>query len=129
MANVWKDANYFIWYYKYYYARIRPYKIDTAIKNLEQTNWAAYPSGHAGNSYVAAFVYSAIAPEFSDVFVKDALDMAHSREIIGVHFPSDSESARVMARQLVDLLLKNERFLSDLQKVKVEWQLVRSRNF
>ena len=129
ISNAWRDANYFIWYYKYHYARIRPYKIDTSIKNLEQTNWPAYPSAHAGNSYVAAYIYSALAPEFFDFFIKDAFDMAHSREIIGVHYPGDSESARVMARQIVDLLLKNEKFLTDFENVKSEWQEVRSRNF
>ncbi len=129
IANAWRDASYFIWYYKYHYARIRPYKIDTRIKNLEETNWAAYPSGHAGNSYVAAYIYSALAPEFADFFIKDAFDMAHSREIIGVHFPSDSESARSMARQVVDHLLKNEKFLVDFEKTKMEWEIVRGRNF
>ncbi len=129
MANLWNDASYFIWYYKYLYARIRPYKLDTRLKNLEETNWAAYPTAHAGNSYVAAFVYSELAPEFSDIFVKDAFDMAHSREIIGVHFPSDSESGRILARQLVDLLLSNQKFIEDFKKAKEEWREVRSRNF
>jgi hypothetical protein len=47
--------------------------------------------------------------------------MAHSREIIGVHYPSDSETSRVLARQLVNELFKNERFLKDLALVKKEW--------
>jgi hypothetical protein len=45
MANVWQDASYFIWGLKYKYLRIRPYKIDNTIDNLEETNWAASPSG------------------------------------------------------------------------------------
>ena len=128
IASVWRDANYFIWYYKYKYDRIRPYKLEPQLKNLQETNWPAYPSGHAGNSYVAAYLYSALAPEFADIFVKDALDMAHSREIIGVHFPSDSESGRVLARQLIDLLMDNPKFRSDFKKAQEEWRTVRSRN-
>lgn len=121
MANVWRDASYFTWSLKYKYARIRPYKIDSGLKNLEETDWAAYPSGHAANSYINAYIYSELAPEFSDFFIKDAYDMAHSREIIGVHYPSDSESSRIFARQFVNLLFQNEKFLKDFDAVKKEW--------
>jgi acid phosphatase (class A) len=121
MARVWQDASYYIWFYKYKFLRIRPYVIDSTLQNLEETNWAAYLSGHAANSYVNAYVYSELAPEFIDVFLKDAYDMAHSREIIGVHYPSDSEASRVFARQFVNELFKNEKFLRDFELVKKEW--------
>jgi acid phosphatase (class A) len=122
MAKVWQDASFFIWTYKYKFLRIRPYVIEPALENLEETNWAAYPSGHAGNSYVNAYIYSELAPEFTEVFMKDAYDMAHSREILGVHYPSDSESSRQLARQLVNELFKNERFLNDIEAVRKEWE-------
>lgn len=121
MAHVWQDASYFIWTYKYKFLRVRPYVLEPALKNQEETNWAAYPSGHSANSYVNAYLYAELAPEFTDVFLKDAYDMAHSREIIGVHFPSDSEASRVLARQLVNELFKNEKFLKDFELVKAEW--------
>ena len=122
MAHVWQDASFFIWTYKYKFLRIRPYVIEPELDNLEETDWAAYPSGHATNSYVNAYVYSELAPEFADVFLKDAYDMAHSREIIGVHYPSDSESSRMLARQLVNELFKNEKFKKDFDLVKKEWK-------
>jgi acid phosphatase (class A) len=121
MANVWRDASYFIWSLKFKYARIRPVFIDPDIKNQQETDWAAYPSGHAANSYINAYIYQELAPEFTDVFLKDAYDMAHSREIIGVHYPSDSESARIFARQFVNQLFLNEKFLKDFEQVKKEW--------
>lgn len=123
MANVWQDASYFNWQLKYKYARVRPVKLDPTIKNLEVTDWAAYPSGHASNSYVNAFIYSELAPEFADFFIKDAYDMAHSREILGVHFPSDSESSRIFARQFVNKLFQNEKFMMEFENVKKEWAL------
>ena len=119
-ANVWKDAEYIIWKYKNYFIRIRPYKLEPALQNLEETNWAAYPSGHATNSYVNAYLYSELLPEFSSFFMKDAYDMAHSREILGVHYPSDSESGRVLAWQLVKRLLSNEKFKKDFTAAKEE---------
>jgi len=129
MAKVWQDASYFIWSLKFKYARIRPVVIDPAIKNLQETDWAAYPSGHASNSYINAYIYQELAPEFTDVFIKDAYDMAHSREIIGVHYPSDSESARIFARQFVNKLFQNEEFLKDFQKVKEEWAVKAREDF
>ena len=130
MAHVWQDASHFIWSFKYKYLRIRPYVIDTDIKNLEETNWAAYPSGHAANSYINAFIYQELAPEFyADTFVKDAYDMAHSREIIGVHYPSDSEASRILARELVNMLFQNEKFLRDFELVKKEWAVKSKENF
>jgi len=129
VAHVWQDASYFIWSFKYKYLRIRPYKIDSDIENLEETNWAAYPSGHAANSYINAYIFQELAPEFVDTFIKDAYDMAHSREIIGVHYPSDSEASRILARQFVNKLFQNEKFLKDFGLVKKEWSEKAKENY
>lgn len=126
IANVWKDAEYLIWKYKNYFTRIRPYKLEPQLKNLEETNWAAYPSGHATNSYVNAYLYAELLPEFSPFFIKDAYDMAHSREIIGVHYPSDSESGRVLAWQVIRRLMQNEKFRKDFDAAKEEIKTVRA---
>jgi acid phosphatase (class A) len=78
---------------------------------------------------VNAYIYQELAPEFKDEFLKDAYDMAHSREIIGVHYPSDSEASRLLARQLVDMLFKNEKFLKDFALAKTEWSEKARENF
>jgi acid phosphatase (class A) len=129
IANVWRDASYFMWSMKFQYARIRPYVIEPRLKNLQETDWAAYPSGHASNSYVNAYIFSELAPEFADVFVKDANDMAHSREILGVHYPSDSETGRIFARQFVNKLLQNPQFQKDFVAVRKEWSQAAKETF
>lgn len=126
VANVWKDAEYLIWKYKNHFIRIRPYKLEPRLQNLEETNWAAYPSGHATNSYVNAFLFSVLLPDFTNFFMKDAYDMAHSREIIGVHYPSDSESGRLLAYQLIQRLMQNERFKNDFKAASEEIRIVRT---
>lgn len=123
MANVWQDANYFIWALKYKYARIRPYVLEPKLQNLEKADAPSYPTGTATDAYLLAYIYQELAPEFTDVFVTDAYKMAHSREIVGVHFPSDIEGSRILARQLVNKLFQNERFRDDFEKVKAEWAL------
>jgi acid phosphatase (class A) len=126
--NVWQDASYVIWKYKNYFVRIRPYKLEPRLKNLEETNWAAYPSGHASNSYTNAYLFSELLPEFASFFIKDAYDMAHSREIIGVHYPSDSESGRLLGYELIQTLKNNPNFQSDLEKAAKEIAEVMGRN-
>lgn len=123
MAQVWQDASFFVWSFKNHYLRIRPYVLEPQLKNLEETDWAAYPSGHAANSYINAYIYQELAPEFRDVFIKDALDMAHSRELIGVHYPSDSEISRIFARKFVNKLFESEKFRSAFEAVRQEWAL------
>jgi acid phosphatase (class A) len=63
-----------------------------------------------------------LAPEFADVFMKDAYVMAHSREIIGVHYPSDSETSRLFAHKFVTALFQNEKFKLELLAAQREWK-------
>lgn len=128
VARVWRDASHYMWRLKFKYARIRPYTIDPAVKNLQDTGWAAYPSGHSSFAHMLAYLYSEMAPEFADIFLKDARDIAHSREIIGVHYPSDSESGRVFGRQFVNELFKNEKFRAEFARVRAEWESVRAKS-
>jgi acid phosphatase (class A) len=128
IARVWRDASHYMWRLKFKHARIRPVAIDPTVKNLQDTGWAAFPSGHSSFAHMLAYLYSELAPEFSDIFLKDARDIAHSREIIGVHFPSDSESGRVFARQFVNELFKNEAFRAEFAQMRAEWERVRAQS-
>jgi acid phosphatase (class A) len=128
IARVWRDASYYVWSLKFKYSRIRPWVIDPELKNLDEANWAAFPSGHSSYSHILAYLYSELAPEFSDIFLTDARNVAHSREIIGVHYPSDSEAGRVFARQFVNLLLQNDKFKTEFAKAAEEWSRVRAQS-
>ena len=120
MARVQSDASYYIWAFKYRYDRLRPYDLEPRIERLETPNFPAYPSAHSGNSWVAAYVFSEILPSERQVFERGAAEMAFSREILGVHFPSDSMSGRSLARQIVDRLMTVPAFQADLAAAKAE---------
>jgi len=120
MSRVQADATYYIWAHKYRFDRARPYELEPRIERLETPNFPAYPSAHSANSYVAAFVFQELLPGQRDVFLRTAAEMAFSREILGVHFPSDSESGRVLARQIVDRMLQVPRFRQDLEEARRE---------
>ena len=119
-SNVAQDANYFLWSLKFKYRRVRPYMLNPEIHDLEESK-AAILSRRACDLclYHTPMTYALLAPEFTDYFIKDAYDMSHAREIIGVHFPSDSEASRIFARQLVNKFLGNQKFMADpCKKVK-----------
>jgi acid phosphatase (class A) len=120
MARVWSDASYYLWAAKFRFNRVRPWQLEPRLESLENANFPAYPSGHSGNSWVAAYVYAELLPEHRELFQRNAADMAYSREILGVHFASDSESGRLFARQLVDRLLESPDFRRDLEAARRE---------
>jgi acid phosphatase (class A) len=91
------------------------------LHDLEESKAASYPSGHTTYAYIKAYIYQELAPEFADLFLSKAYAMSHAREIIGVHYPSDAEGSKVYARQFVNKLFQNEKFLRDFEKVKKEW--------
>jgi len=124
-SNVAQDGNYFLWSLKFKYERVRPYMLEPKIHDLEESFAASYPGGHVTYAYIYAYIYEELAPEFTDFFISNAYAMGHAREVIGVHYPSDNEAARVFARQFVNLLLGNKKFREDLQQVKKEWELKR----
>jgi acid phosphatase (class A) len=120
-ASVSRDADYFLWSIKFKYCRPRPYMLDPRIRDLEESRAASYPSGHVTYAYIHAYIYQELAPEFTDLFIQKAYAMAHAREIIGVHYPSDSEVSRIFARKFVNLLFQNEQFLRDFENARKEW--------
>lgn len=120
-SNITQDADYFLWSLKFKYERVRPYVLDARIHDLEESFASSYPGGHVTFAYIYAYIYQQLAPEFSDVFTSNANAMAHAREIIGVHYPSDSEAARLFARQFVNMLFRNKKFQEDFRQVKMEW--------
>lgn len=62
VTRVWQDTRFYMWSLKDRYSRMRPYQLDPKIKNLQETDWPAYPSGHASFAYMLGYLYSAISP-------------------------------------------------------------------
>lgn len=121
LSRLSHDVDYFLWLIKFKFCRPRPYMLDSRIRDLEQSRAASYPSGHVVYAYIYAYIYQELAPEFTDIFVGKAYAIAHARELIGVHFPSDCEGSRIFARQFVTKLFQTEQFLRDFAEVKKEW--------
>jgi len=128
LQNVIQDATYYFFSLKARYNRARPYHLEPALKNLEAPGHASYPSGHSSASHVHAYLLSAILPQNKDQFLGNAYDMAFSREIRGVHYPSDSEAGKEFARQFVAELLKSKKFNADFAAMKAEITRVKNQH-
>ncbi|MDB5700893.1 MAG: phosphatase family protein [Sphingomonadales bacterium] len=86
---------------KTYFNRARPWSTDPTLPNCDAGKKAnprrSYPSGHSTLSYSVGYVLAHLAPEKADIILSRAADYAMSREICGVHYPSDTEASHVLA--------------------------------
>lgn len=85
------------------YNRVRPSYLDANIKPVISVPLhPSYPSGHAIQAYVIAYVMTDIFPEKEQRLMHIADSIAINREIAGVHYRSDSEYGKLIARHLFD---------------------------
>jgi len=83
--------------------RPRPYQLakayDLPLYPLIRTDamTAAYPSGHALTAFVMADYYTDKYPEISNDLQELGQRIADSRELTGIHYPSDTKISRMIA--------------------------------
>ena len=122
LARVYHDAMIQVVELKLHYARPRPHHLEPRLQAAdERIPHASYPSGHSFASYLNAEVLARLAPGRKDMLFASARDMAWSRELLGVHYPSDSEAGRLFARDFARLLFENDAFRRDFAAVQQEW--------
>jgi acid phosphatase (class A) len=64
---------------------------------------AAYPSGHALAGFVMSEYYSVKYPQAADKLKVLSEKIANSRELMGIHYPSDTQ----ISREISDIIIKN----------------------
>ena len=102
--------------------RVRPSILDRNLGHaISIPTHPAYPSGHATAVYSIAYLLQELDPAAANIYHKDAKRISDNREIAGLHYPSDSEAGRLLARQIIDQLLSNSSFKRQLQNAKSEW--------
>lgn len=112
--------------FKQRFDRIRPSvlasRLDLPLEpSIEIPAHPAYPSGHATGAYGLAYLLQEIDPANAGRYLEDARRIGENREIAGVHYPSDTEAGRVLARQVVDAFLSNPSFVQQLESARAEW--------
>ncbi|MCU1322757.1 MAG: hypothetical protein JWM43_2406 [Acidobacteriaceae bacterium] len=103
------------------FARPRPYNFDKSLHPVCDTNTAgAYPSGHALNGYLYAFVLIQLVPEKRSEILTRADEYAHNRIVCEAHYASDLEASRRVAYATIGAMLSNPSFQHDLGVARAE---------
>lgn len=116
-----RDMEAIVFQLKQRFSWARPTHLDPAlVPCIEVPGHPAYPSGHATQAHLLAYLLVELDPANAEAILRDARAIAHNREIAGVHYPSDSEFGARLARQIVDRLLEHEEFRGLVEAAKEE---------
>lgn len=122
LASVTRDARIIEFTIKYYRKRPRPYHLEPRLEPMGRVSNPSFASGHTLWAYVQAFTWSELLPTRREDFIALAFEVGESREIMGIHYPSDEEAARVLAHKMLSLMFEKDRFKEDLMLAKNEWE-------
>ena len=106
VSDIIDGSTYLIMGVKNHYDRLRPNKlakklgVDLDFVNLSSARTSSFPSGHATQSHLLAYILSDMFPKHKKAFEKMADDISMSRMMAKVHFPSDIESGEKVAKAL-----------------------------
>ncbi len=106
---------------KRFFKRPRPYHLEPKLNPLARINSPSFASGHTLWAFTEAYILSEIIPEKRDEFLKMAEEVRWSRELMGIHYPSDNEASRVIGWYLLKYWYSNPHFIADMEKAKIEW--------
>ncbi|HUK12013.1 MAG TPA: phosphatase PAP2 family protein [Thermoanaerobaculaceae bacterium] len=103
------------------FGRPRPPRVDPEIRPcVHLPSGGSYPSGHASAIYARAEVLARLFPERRDALFAWADRAAWGRVLGGVHFPTDLEAGRVLARAVVAAMAGNAAFQAGLEGCRAE---------
>lgn len=116
------ETYYFILERKKFFARPRPSELDPTLDTVvPNPPHASYPSGHAAQAHMFALILADFDPVHAERYIQFAYDVAHRREIAGIHYPSDSEAGRELAEYLYKTLRANPDFEKQYQEAKLSY--------
>lgn len=106
--------------------RVRPFtqfNEPTPLPEEEEElkNNSSYPSGHTTIGWAIALVLAEINIEHQDEILKRGFEYGDNRVIVGFHYQSDVDNARMLASILVNHLHANDEFMTLLKKAKDEF--------
>ena len=110
---------------KTYYSRMRPYQFfrepSSTPEKEEVNDFTSYPSGHTVRAWAVALALGSIDPEHQNEILKTGYEIGQSRVIVGFHYQSDVDAAR-LAGSAASARLSTEPVFQDLfQKAKAEF--------
>ncbi len=85
----------------------------------------SYPSGHTAFGWSIALALAEMAPEQQDAILRRGYQYGESRVIVGAHWQSDVEAARLAMAAAMARLHTNKDFLDDLAAARTEYREIK----
>lgn len=82
---------------------------------------SSYPSSHAALGWGVALALAEVVPSLQDTILRRGFDYGQSRVIVGVHWQSDVDAARVCASATIASMHNEQGFLDDLTAAREEY--------
>ena len=122
-------------YYKELFGRKRPSQLDPSIRPIVRVpTFPAYPSGHSTQAHLINCALQEVlreridkpSPSLPAITLRDELDsitrrIAENREWAGVHYKSDTEAGKELAKSIWALIERNPNFARLIEEAKKEW--------
>ena len=107
---------------KEHWHRPRPFIRSTEVLPVvsKPKDAGSYPSGHSFGMAVPEFVLAAAFPEYSAALDKQTHRVMWGRIVGGAHFPSDTEAGRLLAKHVVDKMLKTDPMKAAIKAIRAE---------
>lgn len=113
---------------KDHFKRERPYSYfgqQSAVPQAELENdLTSYPSGHAVRAWAIALSLIGVDTEHQDAILKVGYDLGQSRVIVGFHYQSDVEAARLCASAAFARLCTEPEWIELFNAAKAEFQSI-----
>lgn len=122
LQGVMQDMRVMEFTIKYKLFRPRPYHLESKLQPLMKINSPSFTSGHTLWAFIQAFTWSEVASEKQKEFIALAEEIRRSREIMGIHYPSDNEASRQVAYKMMQHYFKNDAFVKDYNEAVAEWK-------
>jgi len=114
--------------------RPRPSQLSPSLMPpIDVPGHAAYPSGHATESYLLAGMLAQVMPAAASTPTNPADPdstplrrlaerVARNREVLGLHYPTDSKAGKYLGDQTLALLLQCPSVAGLIPVAQAEWQ-------
>lgn len=116
---------------KKYYSRMRPFarfnEHTLAPEYEEELNpHKSFPSGHTLLGWSSALLMMEINPDRANEILARGYRYGENRVVLGAHWQSDTDAARLAASAAYARLHTSERFLEQMRKAREEYQRINS---
>lgn len=82
---------------------------------------SSYPSSHTALGWGVALALAEMAPHLQDTILRRGYEYGQSRVIVGAHWQSDVDAARLCASAVISRIHDSEAFIADLAAARAEY--------